>query len=233
MADQKEMSVVEHLSELRRRLIISVLAVFLGSAGCFAFVATIRTLFTLPAGSVQLVYLTPPEVLMTDIKVAFTAGLVVASPVVLYQIWAFVVPGLKPGEKRLILPVVVASLVFFLLGVVFSYFIVLPFTLRFFLGFETPGLAAMFSYSRYVSFAMVIIFSFGLVFQMPLVILLLGKLGIVTSAGLRRARKFAILAVFIVAAVLTPPDVISQVLMAGPMIVLYELSIALLRLSRR
>jgi len=233
MADQKEMSVVEHLSELRRRLIISVLAVFLGSAGCFAFVATIRTLFTLPAGSVQLVYLTPPEVLMTDIKVAFTAGILVASPVVLYQIWAFVVPGLKPGEKRLILPVVVASLVFFLLGVVFSYFVVLPFTLRFFLGFETPGLAAMFSYSRYVSFAMVIIFSFGLVFQMPLVILLLGKLGMVTSKGLRRTRKFAILVVFIVAAVLTPPDVISQVLMAGPMIVLYELSIALLRLSRR
>ncbi|MEW6244343.1 MAG: twin-arginine translocase subunit TatC [Bacillota bacterium] len=233
MTEQKAMSVVEHLSELRRRLIISAFAVFLGSAGCFTFVATIRTLFTLPAGNVQLVYLTPPEVLMTDIKVAFTAGILVASPVVLYQVWAFVVPGLKPGEKRLILPVVIASLVFFLLGVLFSYFIVLPFTLRFFLGFEMPGLAAMFSYSRYVSFAMVIIFSFGLIFQMPLVILLLGRLGIVTSKGLRRTRKFAILVVFIVAAVLTPPDIISQVLMAGPMIVLYELSIALLRLSRR
>lgn len=223
--DELRMTVVEHLTELRRRLIIAGLALFAAAAVAYAYVGHIRGFFTQPAGNIKLIYLSPTEALMTDIKLALLAGLFLALPVILYQAWAFVAPALRPQEKTRVWPLVVSSSLLFVLGGLFAYYLVLPLAIRFVLGFATPDLQALFSYSRYVSFVTGIILSFGFIFQMPLGILFLARMGLVTARGLRRKRKFAVLAIFVVAAVLTPPDVLSQVLMAAPMLVLYEVSV--------
>lgn len=226
------MTLVEHLVELRQRLIRVAVALVATSALAYAFAPQTRTFFTRPAGSIKLVYLSPTEALTTDIKISFLVGLLAASPLVLYEAWAFVAPGLHRSERAHTWPLVLASTLLFFMGVAFSYYAVLPLAIRFVLGFATPDLQALFSYSRYISFVTGIILSFGLIFQLPLGILFLARLGLVTAAGLRRSRKYAILAIFIVAAILTPPDVLSQFLMATPMVVLYEVSIWLAHLVR-
>jgi sec-independent protein translocase protein TatC len=168
---------------------------------------------------------------MTDIKISFLVGLIVSAPYILHQAWAFVAPGLSRSERARVWPLVLFSSVLFFLGVAFAYYAVLPLALRFMLGFATPNLLPLFSYSRYISFVTSILLSFGVIFQLPLGIFFLAHLGLVTYEGLRRQRKYAILLIFVVAAVLTPPDVFSQVLMAVPMLALYEVSIWLTRLS--
>ncbi len=220
-------TIIEHLKDLRKRLLWAIVA-YLASAGIsFAFASRIRDILRSFGGDIELVYISPSEALLTDIKVSLLAGFFVALPFILYQIWMFVAPGLHRQEKKYLVLLVFASLVLFLTGASFAFGVVLPFAMAFFQSFAGPGLVAMFTYDRYIQFVGTLTIIFGLVFQLPLIMVFLAYVGVVSPEGLRRQRKLALLLVFTVAALLTPPDPTSQILMAVPLIVLYEISIIL------
>ncbi|WP_054689216.1 twin-arginine translocase subunit TatC [Desulfosarcina cetonica] len=219
-----------HLEELRRRLIISFIAVGVGFVVCYGFKEKLFQILTHPLITVMkqgdtLIYTGLPEAFFTFLKVSFLGGLMLASPVIIYQFWMFVAPGLYAREKKLLLPIVFLSSVFFVGGALFGYFIVFPFGFQFFLGFATETIRPMPSMKEYLGFSAKLLLAFGLVFELPLVITFLARLGIVSVDFLKKNRKYAILLFFVVAAILTPPDVVTQAMMAGPLMVLYEISI--------
>lgn len=219
-----------HLEELRRRLIISFIAVAVGFALSYGFKERLFDILTQPLISVMaegetLIYTGLPEAFFTFLKVSFLTGLMLASPVIIYQFWMFVAPGLYDREKRLLIPIVLLSTIFFIGGALFGYFIVFPFGFEFFLGFATETIRPLPSMKEYLSFSAKLLLAFGLVFELPLVITFLAKLGIVTVPFLKKNRKYAVLLFFVGAAILTPPDVVTQVMMAVPLMVLYEISI--------
>jgi sec-independent protein translocase protein TatC len=178
----------------------------------------------LPEGS-HAIYTTLPEGFFTRMHIAFVAGVFVSSPVIFYQVWSFIAPGLYEDEKRHILPVAFMSAFFFVSGGAFCYFVVFPQAFAFFVSYATDSIVAMPKVSDYLSFVLKLILAFGLVFEMPLFAFFLARMGIITAELMRRVRRYAILGIFIVAAILSPPDVVSQLLMAAPMLVLYEISI--------
>jgi sec-independent protein translocase protein TatC len=219
-----------HLEELRRRLIICFVAVGVGFAVSYGFKERLFDILTRPLISVMaegetLIYTGLPEAFFTFLKVSFLSGLMLASPVIIYQFWMFVAPGLYDREKRLLIPIVLLSSIFFVGGALFGYFIVFPFGFEFFLGFATETIRPLPSMKEYLSFSAKLLLAFGLVFELPLVITFLAKLGIVTVPFLKKNRKYAILLFFVGAAILTPPDVVTQVMMALPLMILYEISI--------
>ncbi|HED24762.1 MAG TPA: twin-arginine translocase subunit TatC, partial [Firmicutes bacterium] len=231
------------IEELRRRLIVIAAIVFILAIIGFSFADRIRELLLLPAEmsyagledtgfDLQLIFLTPAEAFLANIKLAFIAGTAVALPVILYQLLAMAtaVAGMK---KRIALFLTLIMYFLFALGVAFAYFVVLPFALNFFVGFSGADLVPNFSITRYISFTSSFIFSFGFVFQLPVLFWFLGSLGILHPVFLRRNRKYALLIIVVFAAVLTPPDVFSQVLMAIPLMLLYELGIFMVYLARR
>lgn len=226
----KPMGLLDHLNELRSRLTKAVIALAFGFAVCWAFVDPLFNflfeplLAVLPEGT-HAQYTTLPEAFFTRMYIAFVAGAFLVSPAIFYQIWAFVAPGLYDEEKRYILPIAFCSALFFIAGGVFCYYIVFPFAFRFFISYSTPEIVITPKVSDYLSFTIKLIFAFGLIFEMPIFTLFLARLGLITAAMMRRARKYAIVGIFILAAILTPPDVISQLLMACPMLLLYEVSI--------
>jgi sec-independent protein translocase protein TatC len=226
-------SLIEHLEELRKRLLICLIALIVTTVLGFTFVDLLREILTRPAGDMQLIFVSPPEALMANFRLAFIAGIILAMPLVLYQLLAFVLPALYKEEKKIIIPAVLAMLVFFALGVSFSYFTVFPFAIRFFLNFASDTVQPMFTITNYLSFATSFIFAFGVVFQMPLVFYILGRLHVVNARFLRTYRKYALLIIVVVSALLTPPDVVSQMMMAGPLFGLYELGILLVAFSQR
>ena len=223
--DRSHMSLIGHLAELRRRIIIMVLYIVPSAIAVYGFSDRLRFVFTRLAVNLKLVYLSPSEALATNVKIAFLTAIVLTSPATIYQAWAFISPGLRHDERSIAWKVVLCATVLFFSGIAFAYFAVLPFVLRFMLGFADVNLQATFSYSRFIDFASSILLSFGLIFQLPVVVLLLVSLGLATPGFLRANRKYAVLVVFVVAAILTPPDVLSQLLMAGPLVALYELSV--------
>jgi sec-independent protein translocase protein TatC len=170
------------------------------------------------------------EAFLTYMKVAFISGLILASPFVLYQIWAFVAPGLYRHEKKYVVPFVLAGSFFFAIGILFAYYVALPVGFKFLLGFATDFIKPLPSMKEYLSFSIKFLLAFGLVFEFPVVLVLLARIGVVDAKTLARQRKYAILLIFIFAAILTPPDIISQLIVALPMIGLYELSILLSKL---
>lgn len=226
----KPMSLMDHLGELRVRLVRCCIAVGLGFLACWAVVDPIFNalvdplLAVLPKGS-HAIYTTLPEGFFTRMYIAFVAGVFVASPVIFYQVWSFIAPGLYEEEKRYIIPVAVLSALFFMAGGAFCYFVVFPYAFSFFVSFATESIVAMPKVSDYLGFVLKLILAFGLIFEMPLFAFFLARMGLITATMMRKARRYAILAIFVVAAILTPPDVVSQLLMACPMLVLYELSI--------
>lgn len=226
-------TIIEHLKDLRKRFILASIAYLVSAGICFAFANRIRDAIRSLGGDIELIYISPSEALLTDIKVSLLAGLFVALPFILYQAWMFVAPGLHRHEKKYLILMVFASLVLFLSGATFAFGVVLPFAMAFFQSFAGPGLSAMFTYDRYISFVGTLTIIFGLVFQLPLVMVFLAYIGVVSPAGLQRQRKLALLIVFASAALLTPPDLVSQILMAVPLIVLYEISIILTKLVAR
>lgn len=228
---EKVLSLIEHLEELRRRLIICGLAVFLAAMVSYLYVDRIRLLFARPAGN--LVYLGLTEAFMTNMKLAFTAGFFLALPVIFYQLWCFILPGLHRHERLTVFFISVFSLFFFALGVTFGFLIILPFSVRFFLGFAGDQLQPMLSFSSYISYSMGLLMGFGLVFEMPIAVLIFAKLGIVSAEFLSKNRMYATIIIFTLAAIFTPPDVLSQILMGLPMMLLYELSIFLARFVKR
>jgi sec-independent protein translocase protein TatC len=183
----------------------------------------------MPTGG-SLIFTTVAEAFFTYMKVAFIAGLILASPFVLYQIWAFVAPGLYQKEKRYVVPFVLGGSFFFALGILFGYFVAIPIGFKFLLGYATDFIKPMPSMKEYFSFTIKFLLVFGLVFEFPVVLVLLARIGVIDAKMMARRRKYAILLIFIFAAVMTPPDLISQVLMALPLMGLYELSILLAKI---
>lgn len=222
------MTIIEHLEELRRRLLFAVLAFAAGIAVSFLFVEPILALLIRPIGRV--VFLAPTEAFFVRLKVAALAGAFLSLPVVLYQVWRFIGVGLTSTERRYALSLLPFSLLLFAGGAAFAFFAILPVGVKFLLGYQTEQLTPMISIGAYLSFATAFVLAFGLVFQLPLVILFLARLGIVTPASLAAGRKYALLGIVILSAVLTPGgDVVSQSLMAIPTYLLYELSIWIAR----
>lgn len=227
----REMTFTEHLNELRVRLVRCLIAVFIGFLACYGFAEQLfmllmEPLITLlePSGG-SLIYTGLPEAFFTHLKVAALAGLFVASPYVFYQIWMFIAPGLYEGERKYMIPIALCSALCFVTGALFGYFVVFPYGFQFFLGYASEAIQPMPSVKEYFSFSTSMLFAFGLIFELPLFMLFLSVLGVVNYKTMRKYRKFAILGNFVVAAILTPPDVVSQILMAGPMCLLYEVGI--------
>lgn len=228
--EEKPMGLLDHLNELRWRLMRCLLAATVGFMLCWAVVEPLFDILTfplmqaLPAGD-HAQYTTMPEAFFTRMVVAFVAGLFLASPFIFYQIWAFISPGLYDEEKRYIVPIAFISAIFFIGGGLFCYFIVFPYAFDFFMGFSTERMKITPRVSDYLEFILKLLVAFGLIFEMPLFSFFLARMGVLTAALMRKVRRYAILVIFIVAAILTPPDVVSQLLMACPMLILYEISI--------
>ncbi len=227
------MPVLEHLSELRLRLVISAGVLLVAASLCFANIEFIRGILTQPLDGLKLIYLSPPEAFMANLKLALISGLIVSLPVILYELSAYIFPGLTRNEKMFYVSVLFGIIVLFSSGVVFAYYVVFPFTLRFFLQFADVQLDPNFTISEYISFVISFHLAFGVVFQLPLLTWSLGKLGLLTTQFLRRHRKIALLIMLLISAVITPPDIISQLIMILPLMLLYELGILMVLISER
>jgi len=223
------MTIVEHLEELRKRLLYSLAAFGVATSAGYLFVERILAVVLRPVG--QVVFLAPTEAFFVRLKVAALAGVFLSLPVTLYQLWRFVSVGLTPTERRYSLSLIPAALALFVSGAAFAFLVILPIGVRFLLSYQTPNLVPMISVQAYTSFVTAFILAFGLLFQLPVVILFLARLGVVTPASLTAGRKYALLAIVTASAVLTPGgDVVSQMLMAVPTYILYEVSIWVARL---
>ena len=223
------MSFIEHLEELRSRLIKSLAAVLVGFIAAYFVSGYIIDFLNRPfleLSDAQLTLLAPTEGFMVKLKTAFLASLALSSPVIFYQFWKFVAPGLYQKEKRFILPVVCWSVLLFLLGGIFAYH-VLPFAMRFFHSFAGGGVENFWSLSKYITFVTYLLLAFGLVFELPLVIYFAARMGLVTPAFLRKKRRHAIILLLVLSALVTPPDVFTQAVLALPLVILYEVSIFL------
>ncbi len=229
---------LSHLEELRKRLVVSAIGVGAGFVIAYIFAERLFQLLVAPLKSVmpegdQLIFTNLPEMFFAYIKVAFIAGIMAASPLIFYQLWMFIAPGLYRKEKKMAIPFVVSSTILFVGGALFGYFVVFPFGFKFFIGFSNDYVKALPSVKQYFSFSMKLLFAFGAVFELPVIIFFLSKMGIVTPQFLSQKRKYAILLTFALAAILTPPDVITQCMMAGPLIVLYEIGILVSRIAQK
>ncbi len=224
------MTFLDHLEELRKRVLYSAVALGIAAVAGFFFSQRITNLLTRPVP--ELVFLAPAEAFVVQLKVALIAGLFLAAPVIFYQFWRFVRPALLPHEVKYVVSAVIVSSVLFVTGVAFAYLVVVPTAMKFLLSFQTPKLRAMLSISEYVGTVGTFLFACGVMFQLPVIMFFLTKLGVVTPRFLARNQRGAIVAIFIVAAVLSPPDVFSQVLMAVPLLALFELSILASFLAR-
>lgn len=238
MLDDEKIPFTEHLDELRKRLITCFIAVGVGFVVSYGFKDILFEILTRPLVAVmnsgdKMIFTGLPEAFFTYMKVAFLTGLGLAAPVILYQFWMFVAPGLYEKERRLMIPIVVLSTFFFLGGALFGYFFVFPVGFKFFMSFATETIRPMPSMREYLGFASKMLLAFGLIFELPLVITVMARLGLVSVDFLKKNRKYAILLFFIVAAILTPPDVVSQIMMAVPMMLLYEISIIGARIFRK
>ena len=227
MDEARELSLVGHLSELRKRLIIIAVAVIVGTCISYYYVDLLLEILLKPAG--KLYYMRPTEAFFTYMKVSVVGGLVIAAPIILHQSWLFVKPALTVREKQLsnwILPVAIGL---FGIGIVFSYFLVLPAAVKFFMGFATDELQPMFSIGQYMDFVLSFVLPFGFIFELPLILIILGYFNLITSRFLKTKRKIFILISFIIGAVISPtPDMFSQTMIALPMILLYETSLFVL-----
>ena len=233
--DEKKLPLTAHLQELRKRLILSFVAIGIGFGACYALskplfdILAAPLMKVMPAGG-SLIFTSVAEAFFTYMKVGFIGGLILASPFVLYQIWAFVAPGLYRHEKRYVVPFILLGSFFFALGICFAYTVALPMGYRFLLSYATDFIKPLPSIKEYLSFSIKFLLAFGLVFEFPVVLLLFARIGIIDAKAMAKRRRYAILLIFVFAAVVTPPDLISQVLMALPLIALYELSILLAKL---
>lgn len=228
--DREKLPLTEHLEELRKRLIRCVIAVLGGFTIAYIFKERLFGFLVAPLINVMrredtLIFTGLPEAFFTYLKVSLLAGLFLAAPFIIYQFWMFVAPGLYKNERRTMIPIIFVSSLFFVGGALFGYFLVFPVGFKFLLGFASETIQPLPSMREYLSFASKLLLAFGIVFELPIVITALARLGIVSVPFLKKNRKYAILIFFTGAALLTPPDIVTQSLLALPMIVLYEISI--------
>ncbi len=244
-SDLPTMPFVEHLQALRRQFLLSLLAFVVLFAVLFFFAEEIFDLLTLPlihamgeeaVKSHRFIYTSLPEAFFTYAKLAFFGAAIAGIPVFLFQIWLFMAPGLYKNEKKSIRPYLIASPLLFYSGVGLAYFIIMPWAWKFFLGFEHPGMGVLPivlepKIEDYVSLVISLSLAFGICFQLPIFLMLLGRTGLIQSRTLRNKRRYAVLVIFILSAFLTPPDVLSQIALAVPLLMLYELTIYLMRVQ--
>ena len=216
-----------HLDELRARLIKIILGFIIATLICYNFVPKIFPFLVKPAG--QLVFTSPLDGFSAYMTIAAVMGFILSLPVTLFQVWAFVGGALRPDEKKAIYFFGPLSLLFFLLGVIFSYFVAIPLTYRFLMSFSSQYMQPMITVSNYMGFLANMIIAFGVTFELPLVLAFLAKIGIASPEFLRQKRRHAIMIIFLIATIITPPDVVSQVLLAIPLIILYEVGIFFVR----
>jgi sec-independent protein translocase protein TatC len=232
--EEGRMPFLAHLGELRQRIIVCLAALMVGFALTFTFSERIITYLARPLDPVKLAFLEPTEPFWVNMKVALVAGGFLFLPVILWQVWGFIAPGLLPHERRFALPFVVLSTLCFYVGATFAIAVIVPKAVQFLISFKTGNLMPTLSVNRYVDFVLKFTLAFGLVFELPLALTLGSRLGLVTPAFLSKNRKYAILLCFVASAILTPtPDAFNQLLMAGPMILLYEAGIVAARLFGR
>jgi len=237
--DIKQASFVEHLTELRSRLIKSIVYLFIFFLICYLFSEEIYSFFLAPYSDAvrgdelnrRMIFTALQETFITYLKVSFFAAMFVASPIILTQIWKFIAPGLYKNEKKTLLPYLIATPVLFLLGGMLVYYLIMPLAIKFFLSFETTSQVTNLpiqleaKVNEYLSLIMRLIFAFGISFQLPVLLSLLARVGFVDSNYLKKRRKYVVVIIFAVAAVLTPPDPITQIGLGIPLLILYELSI--------
>ena len=233
--DATKAPLIEHLIELRRRLMWTLAAIFAAFVVCFWFAKPIYNLLLWPYRAavgvdvpIELIYTAPQEFFFTEVKLALFGAIFIAFPVIASQLYMFVAPGLYRAERKAFLPFLFATPILFLIGAALVYFVAMPLAMTFFLSMQQTGevqIVLTAKVSEYLSLIMTLILGFGICFQLPVLLTLLARAGIVSAAGLKRYRRHAILGVFVAAAVLTPPDPISQVALAVPTLLLYELSI--------
>jgi len=223
------MSLFGHLQDLRKRLTRSAIAMVVGFLVCYAFAGQMLKMLMQPMLNVlkqsHFIYTLPTEAFFTEMKVAFVAGIFAASPYIFYQIFQFIAPGLYSHERRWIIPIAFCSALCFTVGALFGYFVVFPFGFEFFASYASDNLMFTPKLDEYLDFVLKLLFAFGIVFELPLFLFFLARLGVISHVGLRKKRKYAILVAFILAAALTPPDAVSQTMMAVPLCILYEVGI--------
>lgn len=232
MTPEDKQTIIEHLEALRKAILISVIAIIVAAVICFTYNEQILSFIISPLRGLneKLVVTGVTEAFFVKLKLAFLAGFVVAFPVIVISLWGFIKPALYPSERKYLYILFPITILLFTVGVVFAYFGVLPLILKFFIFIAGENLETMFKVDQYVSFIMAFTIPFGLVFELPVVVFFLAKMGWITHEALARNRKYALLVIFILAAALTPgPDPISQCMMGIPMYLLYVLSIFVAR----
>lgn len=241
-----KLPITSHLNELRGRILVSVLTIVVTAGACFYYSENIFSFLVMPINgtlkfsltypfflferikesNTELVFLAPAEALWMHFKISLVGGLIISSPLLLFELWRFTAPGLLDKEKRYLLPFIFITMFLFLLGALFCFFIVLPFAMNFLLTYKTAVLKPMLSVGKYIDFCLKFILAFGAVFELPVVLVFLTRMGIVTTKTLAKNRKYAVVLAFVAAAFLTPtPDAFNQSLMALPIILLYEAGI--------
>jgi len=227
--ERSEMPFLDHLEELRWRLLKAGLSVAVCSIAAWFFTDYVIDLIASLVGEVY--FLAPTEAFLVRLKLAVIMGVMAAVPIISYQLWQFISPGLYKSEKKIVVPVVLATTIFFIIGAAFCYFVVLPAAIKFLMGYGTENMTPLISIGNLLSFSAYMVLAFGIVFELPVVSFFLGKIGLVSYKTLAKGRRYAVILGLVLGATLTPPDVFSQVMLAGPLVILYEISIWLVKFT--
>lgn len=230
---EKAMSFLDHLEELRWRIFKSLISVVIFAIATYYFSDWMVDKVTAPLHDVGVYFKAPAEAFLVRVKISIFAGAVISVPILFYHIWMFVGPGLFKSEIKVVVPIVFSATVFFLIGGSFCFFYVIPLAINFLLGYATENMQPMIMISDYISFAGMMVLAFGIVFELPVASFILGRMGVINHRLMGRGRRYALITILILGAVLTPPDIISQMLLAVPLYLLYEISIVVVWLTAR